>query len=304
MSYIDDVQFIEGSIDVYQEICAELARLNQRKVQQAETVTNCLLPLLQNLLDVWEAKAPHYAANSTEFFGEQAAKEVLLQAQRRFLPTTAQGVCLRRETVGNSLIDVGFLGETTSCSPTHLYFQFAGESRYEMSIPLEIMDSFCAQEDVKGRQQVFADWLDSLMNQNRIRPLPVLETDLPEMIAASCSLFNVGVPQPGAYVVTGRQANNRHGEKGWHHYFGYVVQVRMQPDAEGGPIVLIRHPDGQLGCHVNQTYSLLKGIWLKKAKECFPPGLSPEAEDYTRPFYYKGGEAPAVGRIVEYNSGD
>lgn len=106
-------------------------------------------------------------------------------------------------------------------------------------------------------------------------------------------------PEPGEYVITAIQAGNLHGEKGWHLYIGYVVQVRKKAGAFGSDIVLLRHPDGSLVRHENQTYCLMNFFWREKAKKLFPEGMTPdEYEDYSKP-YTLGNEYPEVGKVIE-----
>ena len=108
-------------------------------------------------------------------------------------------------------------------------------------------------------------------------------------------------PEPGEYVITGIQAGNLHGECGWQYYIGYVVQVRKKVGAFGTDIVLLRHPDGTLWNHQNQSFFRMNDFWIKKAKALFPDGMTPEEyEDYSKPYTLAGETYPETGKIIYY----
>lgn len=105
-------------------------------------------------------------------------------------------------------------------------------------------------------------------------------------------------PLPGEYVLTGIQAGNLHGEKGWVKYVGYVAQVRLKAGAYGTDMIFLRHPDGSLMTHENQCFFRPIGTFLDQVKSIFPPDVTPElAEDYTQE-YSIGGRHPRRGNIV------
>lgn len=107
-------------------------------------------------------------------------------------------------------------------------------------------------------------------------------------------------PDPGDYVITGIQMGNLHGEKGWHFYVGYVVQVRLEAGAFGSHMVLIRHPDGTLMRHDNQSYYWMDGVWLQRAKDLFPGGMTyQEHEDHSKPYTLNEGNHPATGAVIQ-----
>jgi len=106
------------------------------------------------------------------------------------------------------------------------------------------------------------------------------------------------LPEIGEYLITGLQAGNLHGEKGWHKYIGYVVQIRKGIGCFGSNMILLRHPDGSLTPHENQLYYRMNDYWENKAKKLFKKGVVPESEDYTQP-YTLGGKYPATGKIIE-----
>ncbi|MEN6379119.1 MAG: hypothetical protein ABFD15_06030 [Methanofastidiosum sp.] len=106
------------------------------------------------------------------------------------------------------------------------------------------------------------------------------------------------LPEIGEYLITGLQMGNHNGEKGWHKYIGYVVQIRKGIGAFGSDMILLRHPDGSLTPHENQSYFRMNEYWENKAKKLFKKGVTPSIEDYTQP-YTIGGKYPAIGKIIE-----
>jgi len=107
-------------------------------------------------------------------------------------------------------------------------------------------------------------------------------------------------PEPGRYVITGIQAGNLRGERGWHTYVGYVVQVRKKAGCYGSDLVLLRHPDGTLTQHHNQSFFYVSPAWLDSVKAQFDEGVTPEeAEDYTQPYTLDAGTYPEIGRVIE-----
>lgn len=106
-------------------------------------------------------------------------------------------------------------------------------------------------------------------------------------------------PEPGEYVITGIQSGNFNGERGWQLYVGYVVQVRKKAGAFGSNMVLIRHPDGVLVSHENQSYHRMEEHWLIKAKALFLDGITPDQEDYSQPYTILGEKYPETGKIIE-----
>lgn len=106
-------------------------------------------------------------------------------------------------------------------------------------------------------------------------------------------------PKPGEYVITGIQVGNLQGEKSWNRYIGYVVQIRKEAGSFGSDMVLLRHPDGKLCPHHNQSYHRMDKFWLEKAKELFPKEMTPDKyEDYSKP-YTVDNRYPEVGKIIE-----
>lgn len=108
-------------------------------------------------------------------------------------------------------------------------------------------------------------------------------------------------PVPGEYVITGPQAGNLRGQGpgGWHRYIGYVVQVRKKAGAFGSDIVLLRHPDGILGRHENQSYHRVDDETLAKIKGLYEDGMTPDKyEDYSQP-YSLSGDYPEIGRVID-----
>jgi len=107
-------------------------------------------------------------------------------------------------------------------------------------------------------------------------------------------------PAPWEYVVTCMQAGNLRGEQGWHKYIGYVVQVRKKAGAFGSDMVILRHPDGTLMRHENQSFCRMDDLWLEQAKSLFPAGMTPEEyENYTEAYTLGNGEYPEIGKVIE-----
>lgn len=105
-------------------------------------------------------------------------------------------------------------------------------------------------------------------------------------------------PMPGEYVITGLQAGNSHGERGWRKYIGYVAQVRLKAGAYGTDMVFLRHPDGSLMTHENQCFFRPMGDFLDQVLDIFPPDIRPDlTEDHTQE-YSIGGQHPRAGAIV------
>lgn len=105
-------------------------------------------------------------------------------------------------------------------------------------------------------------------------------------------------PLPGEYVITGIQAGNLHGEKGWRKYIGYVAQVRLEAGAYGTDMIFLRHPDGGLMTHENQCFFRPVGDFLDQVLAIFPPDIHPDlTEDHTQE-YSIGGQHPRAGAIV------
>jgi hypothetical protein len=106
-------------------------------------------------------------------------------------------------------------------------------------------------------------------------------------------------PEPGRYVVTGIQAGNFQGEKGWENYIGYVVQVRKKAGAFDSDMILLRHPDGSLSRHENQFFYYLSPLFEGEAKKLFDEDITPEKEDYTEPYTLGEGKYPEIGKVIE-----
>jgi hypothetical protein len=105
-------------------------------------------------------------------------------------------------------------------------------------------------------------------------------------------------PMPGEYVITGVQAGNFQGERGWRKYIGYVAQVRLKAGAYGTDMVFLRHPDGGLMTHENQSFYRPVGEFLEQVRAIFPPDMTPElTEDHTKEYSIEG-RHPRAGAIV------
>lgn len=106
-------------------------------------------------------------------------------------------------------------------------------------------------------------------------------------------------PNPGEYIITGLQAGNHNGEGGWGRYFGYVVQVRRKAGVFGSDVILVRHFDGVLIAHENQSYCYVNEYWKEKIMSLYEEDF---IEDYSLP-YFINGEFPEIGKIIGPNDG-
>jgi len=77
----------------------------------------------------------------------------------------------------------------------------------------------------------------------------------------------------GDFLITGASGPR------FERVIGYVVQVRVRAGAFGSDMVLMRHKDGNLVCHENQTFSIItnnKQIKLLREHWEFLPELEQE----------------------------
>jgi len=109
-------------------------------------------------------------------------------------------------------------------------------------------------------------------------------------------------PEPYQMVVTGLQVGNTKGNIVWEKYVGYVVQVRKKAGAFGSDMVFIRHPDGSLTTHENQSYCGLSPEIIEEIKKLYPDGMIEEDMEYDGP-YSINGKHPRVGKIIEPENG-
>lgn len=99
-------------------------------------------------------------------------------------------------------------------------------------------------------------------------------------------------PERGQFVVTGSQFCDGPIEK----YVGYCVQVRKYAGACDSHAVLLRHPDGSLTCHENQTFIPLTTHQVAAARAVFV--ILPENEDDSEG-YAVTGSAREVGFVID-----
>lgn len=113
-------------------------------------------------------------------------------------------------------------------------------------------------------------------------------------------------PEPGRYIITGPQVGNLNGEGpgGWSRYLGYIAQVRRRAGAFGSDLVLVRHPQGELVSHENQSFYYLDEAAEEKLKELFDEGVTPEKMEDYRQAYSLNGEYPEVGQVIEEKESD
>lgn len=99
----------------------------------------------------------------------------------------------------------------------------------------------------------------------------------------------------GDYVITGHQQ----GSQPLINHTGYIVQVRGKAGDYGSDLVLIRHPDGRLMQHANQSYYKVSPQWLDNVIALFPEGMTPDGyEDYSEAYTLAGGSFPEVGKVI------
>ncbi len=97
------------------------------------------------------------------------------------------------------------------------------------------------------------------------------------------------------YVITGRQC----GEHVGIYYIGKVVQVRLEAGEFGSNIVFLRHADGLLQTHDNQTFYTIPEKYLKKVEELFEEGHpGGEADDADAQEYFIHSAKPEKGFII------
>lgn len=106
-------------------------------------------------------------------------------------------------------------------------------------------------------------------------------------------------PTPGQYYVTGCQAGNEQGQIGWWPYIGYVVQVRLKAGAFGTDLILLRHPNGELRAHSNQSFYRLAGFAEAIVKTLYPDGVTFEEYEDPAEEYTVSGSFPESGAVVE-----
>ncbi|AQH05785.1 hypothetical protein A9R05_42980 (plasmid) [Burkholderia sp. KK1] len=98
-------------------------------------------------------------------------------------------------------------------------------------------------------------------------------------------------PERGQFVVTGSQFGHGPVEK----YVGYCVQVRKYAGACDSHAVLLRHSDGSLTCHENQTFIPLTKHQVAAARAVF--AVLPENEDDSEG-YAVSGSTREVGFVI------
>lgn len=98
-------------------------------------------------------------------------------------------------------------------------------------------------------------------------------------------------PQQGQFVITGPQMGGSVLRR-----IGFCVQVRKDIGAFGSHLVFLRHADGSLCTHENQSFFGMTAAQEAAARECFD--ALPEEEDYSRG-YTIGGEQQETGFIIE-----
>lgn len=106
-------------------------------------------------------------------------------------------------------------------------------------------------------------------------------------------------PKPHHYYVTSMQMGNLSGEQGWELYLGYVVQIRKGVGQFGSDLVLMRHPNGKLWRHENQSFFMVPEELIDVAKGFFEEELVPGVYDTADTEYTIGSGYPATGLVIE-----
>jgi len=106
-------------------------------------------------------------------------------------------------------------------------------------------------------------------------------------------------PEPGKYYITGLQMDNMRGERGWERYIGYIVQVRIKWGAWKTDLVIMRHADGSLSSHENQSFHPVKEEDMPTVLEWFGDVTPENTEDYDVE-YTIAGNYPEKGKVVEF----
>ena len=99
--------------------------------------------------------------------------------------------------------------------------------------------------------------------------------------------------KPGQFVVTGMQVGG-----GRISRIGYCVQVRKRCGQFGSDMVFLRHHDGGLTTHENQSFYVMTPEQEALARSIFE--VLPEEEDYSEGFAVQG--IREIGFVIENSS--
>ena len=105
-------------------------------------------------------------------------------------------------------------------------------------------------------------------------------------------------PEYGKIVMTGLIQGQ---EYDFEHAIGYVVQIRCKRGQYGSDQYLVRHSDGILAVHENQSFWLVPDSLAEKALELFVQTPCQEGGDTE---YSIGADFPETGYLIEFNEGD
>lgn len=109
------------------------------------------------------------------------------------------------------------------------------------------------------------------------------------------SMFNSKkLPFPGQFISTGMQFGGNALKM-----VGYCVQIRKNIGMFGSHMYLIRHADGVLTIHENQSYYAMTKEQENNLRPFF--SILPEQEDFTKAFSLQNGAYPEVGFIIDKN---
>lgn len=101
------------------------------------------------------------------------------------------------------------------------------------------------------------------------------------------------VPNRGQFLITGAQV----GEMDFERYIGYCVQVRLGVGAFGTNQYFLRHPDGVLRTHENQSFFAMTDAQEALARAIFE--VLPEDEDYEGGYALHEGREERIGYIID-----
>lgn len=100
------------------------------------------------------------------------------------------------------------------------------------------------------------------------------------------------LPSQGQFISTGMQMGGNPIKM-----VGYCVQIRKNIGLFGGDMYLIRHADGLLTIHENQSYYAMTSEQENQLRPFFE--VLPEQEDFTKAYSLQNQQYPEVGFIID-----
>ena len=107
-------------------------------------------------------------------------------------------------------------------------------------------------------------------------------------------------PKFGDTLLTGLIAGQK---ASFERYIGYVVQIREKRGSFGSDQYFLRHPDGSIHVHENQSFFILTEEFSMKAQEFFETKISDNVDTESTEYTYMEGE-PETGFIIPFKEGD